>query len=77
MIRNLNQVTFQGFGSVPPERSQNAKGFDKSAAVTVALPQSDAVIWQAACNTWVTNGNGSSVLSVSLDGQNFQDIYLD
>ena len=76
MIRNLNQVTFQGFGSVPPERSQNAKGFDKSAAVTVALP-TEAVTWQATCDTWVTNGNGSSVLSVSLDGQNFQDFYLD
>ena len=76
MIRNLNQVTFQGFGSVPPERSQNAKGFDKSAAVTVALP-TEAVTWQATCDTWVTNGNGSSVLSVSLDGQIFQDFYLD
>ena len=76
MIRNLNQVTFQGFGSVPPERSQNAKGFDKSAAVTVALP-TEAVTWQATCDTWVTNGNGSSVLSVSLDGQKFQDFYLD
>ena len=25
MIRNLNQMTFQGFGTVPPERNQSAK----------------------------------------------------
>ena len=29
MIRNLNQVTFQGFGTVPPERSHSTGGFDK------------------------------------------------
>ena len=77
MIRNLNQVTFQGFGTVPPERSQNAKGFDKSAAATVPLSQAEAVIWQAAVDTWVANGNGSSVLSVSADGESYQDFYLD
>ena len=32
MIRNLNQMTFQGFGTIPPERNQSAKYFDKSAA---------------------------------------------
>ena len=77
MIRNLNQVTFQGFGTVPPERSQNAKGFDKSAAATVPLSQAEAVIWQAAVDTWVANGNGSSILSVSVDGESYQDFYLD
>ena len=77
MIRNLNQVTFQGFGTVPPERSQNAKGFDKSAAATVPLSQAEAVIWQAAVDTWVANGNGSSILSVSADGESYQDFYLD
>ena len=77
MIRNLNQVTFQGFGTVPPERSQNAKGFDRSAAVSVALSQSEAEIWQAVSDTWVVNGNGSSVLSVSMDGETYQDFYLD
>ena len=77
MIRNLNQVTFQGFGTVPPERSQNAKGFDRSAAVSVALSQSEAEIWQAVSDTWVANGNGSSVLSVSMDGETYQDFYLD
>ena len=77
MIRNLNQVTFQGFGTVPPERSQNAGGFDKSAATALPLSPSDAAIYRAVSETWVINGSGSSILSVSLDGQVFQDYYLD
>ena len=77
MIRNLNQVTFQGFGTVPPERTQNARGFDKSAAKTLSLSQSEAGIYRAVTDTWVVNGNGSSVLSVSLDGEVYQDYYLD
>ena len=77
MIRNLNQVTFQGFGTVPPERTQSARGFDRSAATTLPLSLSEAVVCRAVSDTWVTNGNGSSVLSVSLDGQTYQDYYLD
>ena len=77
MIRNLNQVTFQGFGTVPPERSQSAKGFDRSTASTLPLSQTEAVVFRADSDTWLTNGTGSSVLSVSLDGQQYQDYYLD
>ena len=77
MIRNLNQVTFQGFGTVPPERSHGTSGFDKSNAVVLPLSQLDATVFRAVSDTWVANGNGSSILSVSLDGQVYQDYYLD
>ena len=77
MIRNLNQVAFQGFGTVPPERSQSAKGFDRSTASTLPLSQTEAVVFRADSDTWLTNGTGSSVLRVSLDGQQYQDYYLD
>ena len=77
MIRNLNQVTFQGFGTVPPERSQSARGFDRSAATPLPLSQTEAVIYRAVSDTWVANGNGSSILSASLDGEAYQDYYLD
>ena len=77
MIRNLNQVTFQGFGTVPPERSQGTKGFDRSTASTLSLSQTEAVVYQAVSDTWLTNGTGSSVLSVSLDDEQYQDYYLD
>ena len=77
MIRNLNQVTFQLFGTVPPERTQNARPFDKSAARPWKLSQSEPVLYRAAADTWVSCGNGMSVLSVSRDGENFQHFYLD
>jgi len=76
MIRNLNQVTFQGFGTVPPERAQNA-GFDKNAASTWPLRADETVVYRAAADTWISFGTGSSVLSVSTDGTSFQDYYLD
>ena len=77
MIRNLNQVTFQGFGTVPPERSHSTGGFDKNAATTLPLSQENAVIFRALSDTWAAGGTGSSVLSVSLDGESYQDYYLD
>ena len=77
MIRNLNQVTFQGFGTVPPERTQSARGFDRSAATPLPLSQTEATVCRAVSDTWVANGNGSSILSVSLDGETYQDYYLD
>ena len=77
MIRNLNQVTFQGFGTVPPERTQSAKNFDKSNAVTVKLSQAETALCRARSETWVTCGSGMSVLSVSHDGENYQHYYLD
>ena len=77
MIRNLNQVTFQGFGTVPPERSQSAKLFEKSEAVSLNLSQENTIIYSAKADTWVTFDSGISVLSVSHDGENYQHFYLD
>ena len=77
MIRNLNQMTFQGFGTVPPERNQNAKYFDKSAAASWTLSATEAMVCRAGTEVWITSGSGMSVLSVSRDGENYQDYYLD
>ena len=77
MIRNLNQVTFQGYGTVPSERTQSAKNIDKNAAVTWQLSQSEMVIYRARTETWLSCGSGMSVLFVSLDGENYQHFYLD
>ena len=77
MIQNLNQVSFQGFGNVPPERTQSAKLFEKNEAISLHLSQAQTVIYCAKADTWVTFDNGISVLSVSHDGENFQHFYLD
>ena len=77
MIRNLNQVSFRGFGNVPPERTQSAKLFEKSEAVSLSLSQAEAIIFCAKADTWVTFDSGISVLSVSQDGEDYQHFYLD
>ena len=77
MIRNLNQLTFQGFGTVPPERSQSTRYMDRSCAEVWKLTDGDGDVCVAKADTWVTFGAGMSVLSASLDGVSFQHYYLD
>ena len=73
MIRNLHQLPFQGFVTVTPERNQSAKYFDKNAAVTWKLSASEVDVCRAGAEVWVPSGRGMSVLSVSRDGENYQD----
>ena len=75
MIRNLNQMTFQGFGTIPPERAQNSRGLEKG--TEYSLTGIDAQVWRAMSETWISCGSGTSVLSVSRDGENFLHFYLD
>ena len=78
MIRNLNQVTFQGFGTVLSEKNQAGKEFEKAASVCAKpLPSDEVELMRAAADTWVRGGSGMSVLAVSLDGETFQHFYLD
>ena len=75
MIRNLNQMTFQGFGTIPPERAQNNKNLDKGKLYQ--LVGGEATVYRTLCDTWISCGSGTSVLSVSAEGKNFQHYYLD
>lgn len=77
MIRNLNQVTFQMFGTVPSEKSQNVRSCDKNMAASWQLPKEEPALYRAASETWVSCGSGMSVLSVSRDGETFHQFYLD
>ena len=77
MIQNLNQVSFRGFGSVLPERTQNAKSGLTGELKTVHLACGDGPVFRAEADAHLACGNGSSVLSVSHDGQNYQHYYLD
>jgi len=75
MIRNLNQMTFQGFGKTLTERAHAGKTLEKPCSLT--LSQSEAVVYRAVSDTYLAVGSGNSVLSVSLDGTHFQHFYLD
>ena len=77
MIRNLNQVTFQNFGIVPPDRAQDLKHGDPGNGVVLQLNQKEAVVYRAKSETRVSCSSGKSVLAVSEDGDVFQRFYLD
>ena len=68
MIRNLNQVTFRCFGSVPSERTQTDRNLFRDDAAAVRLSRTEAVIYRAASETRISCGMGMSVLSASTDG---------
>ena len=76
MIQNLNQVTFQGFGTVLPERAQPKQATPKN-AVRMKLTQMEASLYRANADTLLTCTGDMCVLSVSKDGQEYQHYYLD
>ena len=76
MIQNLNQVTFQGFGTVLPERAQAASNAPKN-AVRMKLTQMEASLYRATADTLLTCTGNMCVLSVSKDGTDYEHYYLD
>ena len=70
MIRNLNQMTFQEFGTILPEKAQSGRPLDKG--IELEMKQGEAPVFRASSETWICGGNGMSVLSLSKDGENFQ-----
>ena len=76
MIRNLNQVAFHGFGAILPERTNTSAAEIESHPV-LELGQGDVTVYRAVTQTRLRVSDGKCVLSVSLDGENFQQFYLD
>ena len=63
MIQNLNQVNFQGFGTVLPERVQAGPVMPKN-AVQIKLPQPEAAVFRTRADTLLScTGNMCVLLS--------------
>ena len=77
MIRNLNQVTFRCFGSVPSERAQTDRNLFREDAIALRLSQAEATVFLAVSETRISCSMGMSVLSASTDGETYQRFYLD
>ena len=75
MIRNLNQMTFQSFGTVLSDRAQADKENETVIPLSMDTPKMD--IYRAEAPTWLNCSGGKAVLAASVDGENFQDFYLD
>lgn len=78
MIWNLNQVNFQGFGTILPERTPDMRTAGNSQPrQLLALSSDDMPVYRAQSDTWLCCREGSTVLSVSLDGDDYRHYYLD
>jgi len=81
MIHNLNQLTFSKFGIVSPERPPIPKDDDDESMIeqknTLSASQGSVPVYQTNADTWIYCGAGMTVLSVSVDGEDFQHFYLD
>ena len=75
MICNLNPLHFSGFGTVASERSKSTLPNLPRKALTATADA--APVYRAVGNTWLFCTAEMTVLSVSKDGQQFQDFYLD
>ena len=75
MIRNLNHLSFKSFGTVCAEKAiSNSNKPDPRQELR--LTQGEATVWQAKTQVWLSFVQGMTVLSVSLDGTDFQHFYL-
>ena len=75
MIRNLNQLNFASFGTVAPERREQS--VSPLSRQRLEASQDNVPLYRAICDTWLYGTGGMTVLSVSADGESFQDFYLD
>ena len=75
MIQNLNRLSFQPYGTLspePPECQDWAQPWNDLNLKTDCAPT-----WQATEDVLLFCDAGMAVLSVSLDGNNYSDFYLD
>ena len=78
MIGNLNQLSFQAYGSIESERNTARNVAQKATASRVfELKPGAATIYCADQEVWICNSANMTVLSVSTDGELFQHFYLD
>ena len=77
MIQNLNQVSFQKFGTLLPDRNKGTSVADDSKKLTLDPLQNEFPVHRAAADTTLYLTDGKSVLSVSNDGDSFLHFYFD
>ena len=74
MILHLNQESFQRFGTILPESKAHTAPLDLE---TIRLTPDTTVLFRADQRLTLRNSQGLSIVSVSTDGTDFLDFYLD
>jgi len=78
MIGNLNQLSFQAYGTIESER---VRGRDLAQKAEVReyleLLRGECPVWVCSSEVWLCNHSNMTVLSVALEGEGFRHFYLD
>ncbi len=78
MISNLNQLSFQSYGTIESER---VRGRDLALKAeireSIELLRGECPIWVCPSEVWLCNHTNMTVLSVALEGEGFKHFYLD
>ena len=78
MICNLNQISFQNYGTIESERIPAKDLLGRWAkSDVVELTHQERRVFCCDREVWVRNHQNMTVLSASVDGQTFQHFYLD
>jgi AraC-like DNA-binding protein/quercetin dioxygenase-like cupin family protein len=78
MIRHLNPMTFQSFGTILPEQPDSTDPTGKGEQIsTLTLTQGQLPIYQATCDTWLYSRSSMTVLAVRSGDEEFRHYYLD
>ena len=78
MISNLNQLSFQSYGTIESERGRvrdlGQKAEDRQ---ILELSQGEYPVWVSPSGVWLCNNSNMTVLSVARESEGYQHFYLD
>ena len=77
MIRQLNPITFQDFGTILPERPDSTAPEQRQGLQHLKLTQGPLPVYRAEGETWLYSRSGMTVLAVRRNGEDFYHFYLD
>ena len=78
MISNLNQLSFQTYGTIESERGRvrdlGQKAEDRQ---VLELSRGECPVWVSPSGVWLCNNSNMTVLSVAREDEGYQHFYLD
>lgn len=78
MIRNLNPMSFQDFGTILPERPDSTQLETMGSHYeTLRLTQGLLPVYRSTADTWLYSRSGMTVLAVRQHDEDFRHFYLD
>ncbi len=78
MIRHLNPMTFQEYGTILPERPDSTEPIGKGDHVRrMNLTQGELPVYRALSDTWLYSRSAMTVLAVRRGNEEYRHFYLD